>query len=161
MIQNFTHCYKIGSNAEKRFANKHLTNIIWPTKSQDMFEHWDVSGIFNNEQYKFDVKTTNRLSYSTPDNLMDSAWVEGTNVNGHKGWVKGNADYIVFEREETWLIVDRKELLNLTMKKLQNNNFIKGKGVYLLHTRTGRKDKVTKVLFNDMKEFCKTYELSK
>ena len=95
MIQNFTHCYEVGSDAEKRFANKHLTNIIWPTKSQDMFEHWDVSGTFNNEQYKFDVKTTNRLSYSTPDNLMDSAWVEGTNVSGHKGWVKGNADYIV------------------------------------------------------------------
>jgi hypothetical protein len=91
---------------------------------------------------------------------MDSVWVEGTNISGKDGWIKGKADYIVFERESTWFIVDRKELLNLTMHKLKENNFKKGKGVYLIHTRDGRKDKVTQVLFNDMKTI-NHYELTK
>ncbi len=119
-----------------------------------MFEHWDVEGVFNGNKYKFDVKTTKR-------NTEDSTWVEGTNVNGDLGWVKGIADYIVFERIDSWLVVDRKQLLNMTMEKLKQNNFQKGKGIYLIYQRNNRKDKITIVPFNDMKEFCTTYELTK
>jgi len=147
-------CYIEGRDAEQRFASKHLSNIHWSTKQQDMFEHWDVEGVFNGNKYKFDVKTTKR-------NTEDSTWVEGTNVNGDLGWVKGIADYIVFERIDSWLVVDRKQLLNMTMEKLKQNNFQKGKGIYLIYQRNNRKDKITIVPFNDMKEFCTTYELTK
>ena len=51
-------------------------------------------------------------------------------------------------------------VLILTMEKLKENNFKKGKGIYLIHTRDGRKDKVTQVLFNDMKTID-YYELTK
>jgi len=162
--QYFDYCFKYGKDAEKRFADKYLININYPTKQQDIYEHWDVEGTLiciNNNKYKFDVKSSGKLKYSTENNIMDSVWVEGTNISGNCGWVKGKADYIVFEREKTWFVVNRKELLDLTMSKLKENNFKKGKGIYLIHTRDGRKDKVTQVLFEDIKTVNKYYELNK
>lgn len=164
MKQYFDYCFKYGKDAEKRFADKYLTDITYPTKQQDIYEHWDIAGTLNyinNNKYKFDIKSSGKLKYSTENNIMDSVWVEGTNVSGHHGWIKGKADYIVFERENTWFIVNRQELLDLTFNKLKQNNFKKGKGVYLIHTRDGRKDKVTQVLFEDMKAINNHYELSK
>lgn len=161
--QHFDFCHDYGTKAEKKFAQKHLSNIVYSNKKQDMYDHWDVSGKLNNidnENKLFDVKTTKRLNHSKEIGVMDSVWVEGKNIHGNKGWIYGIADYIVFEREETWMVVDRKELLDLTLKKLKENNYKKGKGVYLIHTRFGRKDKVTKVLFDDIKTI-KHYELTK
>jgi hypothetical protein len=162
--QYFDYCFKYGKDAEKRFSDKYLTDINYSTKNQDIYEHWDISGKLNhidNNIYKFDIKSSGKLKYSTDKIIMDSVWVEGTNISGKSGWIKGQADYIVFEREKTWFVIDRKELLDLTMQKLQANNFKKGKGIYLIHTRDGRKDKVTQVLFEDMKTVSKYYELNK
>jgi hypothetical protein len=163
MKQTFDFCFASGKKAEFRFADSCLIYIKYPTKEQDMFEHWDVQGLciaINDKHYKFDVKSTQKLKYSTPEKIMEEVWVEGTNVRGKDGWIKGKADYIVFEREQTWFIVNRNKLLELTEKKLKENNYKKGKGVYLIHTRTGRQDKVTQVPFADMKTI-EHYELSK
>ena len=43
------------------------------------------------------MKKKNRWDNNFQD---DIAWVEGTNVRGEPGWVKGKADYIVFERNK-------------------------------------------------------------
>ena len=58
----------------------------------------------------------NRWDSKTQD---ECAWVEGTNVHGDIGWVKGLADYIVFEREDCWLTVNRQELLDFVQEKLK------------------------------------------
>ena len=163
MKQTFNYCYDHGKKAEHRFAESHLAYITYPTKDQDMYEHWDVQGMcvaINENHYKFDVKSTQKLKYSTPEKIMEEVWVEGTNVRGKDGWVKGKADYIVFEREKTWFIVNRKQLLDLTQTKLKEHNYETGKGVYLIHTRKGRQDKVTQVPFHDMKQI-EHYELLK
>ena len=131
-----------------------MTYVKYPTKEQDIFEHWDVEGVcihISNKHYKFDVKSTERLKYSTPDKIMEDVWIEAKNVKGNDGWIKGIADYIVFERESSWFVVNRKQLLDLTRKKVKENNCKKGKGRYLLHTRVGRKDLVTQIPFTDMK----------
>ncbi len=158
------YCFDYGKSAEKRFAEKHITNIVYSNKNQDIYEHWDVMGLLKEigNVSKFDVKTTKRLDHSSDPSVgvMESVWVEGKNVNGKDGWIRGNSDYIVFEREDTWMVVNRIELLNLTLSKLKENNYKKGKGVYLVHTRYKRKDKVTKVLFKDIKTI-KHFELQK
>ena len=163
MIQNFNHCYKHGKDAELRFSSAHLSDIKYPTKNQDIYEHWDVAGILNiisNDVYKFDVKSSGKLKYSTHDKIMEDVWIEARNVRGNDGWIKGIADYIVFEREKSWFIVNRIQLLDLTRKKVKENNCKKGKGRYLLHTRVGRKDLVTQIPFYDMKTI-EHYELKK
>jgi|TARA_R110001632_G_scaffold232147_2_gene372162 hypothetical protein len=167
--KRFDYCFSYGKNAEARFADSFLSNFTYATKYQDIYEHWDVVGVLTNildKAMKFDVKSAPRLKHSPTAGIMESVWVEGTNVSGNKGWVKGNADYIVFERENTWMIVNRKELLALTEKKLKDNNFKKGKGnykkatAYLLYSRLGRKDKITQVIFDDMK-VIEHYEVNK
>jgi hypothetical protein len=168
-IQRFNYCFNYGKNAEIRFAESFLTDFGYATKYQDIYEHWDVYGILTNvlnKVMKFDVKSAPRLKHSPTAGIMESVWVEGTNVSGNKGWVKGNADYIVFEREDSWMIVNREKLLALTNQKLKENNYKKGKGnykkptAYLIHTRVGRRDKVTQVVFDDMKTI-EHYELNK
>jgi hypothetical protein len=101
--------YALGLDAEKRFADQCLYDIIWANKDEDIFEHWDVKGklnhLNNSNEFKFDVKAIKNVTID--QNKDECTWIEGTNVMGDKGWIKGLADYIVFERHHSWLIVDR------------------------------------------------------
>ena len=80
-----------------------------------MHEHWDMEGGLNGKILKFDVKGMKRKNRNDKEKQDEWAWVEGTNVRGNPGWVKGRADYIVFERSEYWLMVNREELLNFVL----------------------------------------------
>ena len=75
--------------------------------------------------------------------------------------MKGNADYIVFERNNHWLLVERQELLNFTTSKLKENNYKTGKGKYMIYTRLNRKDKITLVPFEDIRKLSTAKELIK
>jgi len=119
---------------EENFA-KNLKDPIWANDYQDMQEHWDVKGTLDNELLKFDVKGMKKVNRWDNKKQDDIAWVEGTNVRGKPGWVKGKADYIVFERADHWLLVQRQELLEHVESKLKEKNFEKGKGVYQIYQR--------------------------
>ena len=104
------------------------------------------------------MKKVNRWDNKKQD---DIAWVEGTNVRGKPGWVKGKADYIVFERADHWLLVQRQELLEHVESKLKENNFQKGKGVYQIYQREGRLDKITMVPFEDIEKINNVKRINK
>jgi len=149
-----------GKIVEKSFS-KFLVNPNWANKTQDIFEHWDLEGELNGTLLKFDVKgmkKTNRLDTDCQD---DFAWVEGTNVHGKIGWIKGKADIIVFERFSCWLLVDREELLHLVSTKLKENNYKKGKGIYMIYQREGRKDKITMVPYQDIEQLTNIQKINK
>jgi len=145
---------------EEKFA-KHLTDPVWANDYQDMHEHWDLKGVLDNELLKFDIKGMKKVNRWDNKIQDDIAWVEGTNVRGKPGWVKGLADYIVFERLEYWLVVDREELLNHVTKKLEEKNFQKGKGVYQVYQREGRLDKITMVPFEDIEQLNNVKRINK
>ena len=49
--------FEEGKKVEQEFADTQLTNVIWATKEQDMYEHWDVQGVcgwISLEPLKFD-----------------------------------------------------------------------------------------------------------
>jgi len=145
---------------EQNFA-KNLKDPVWANDYQDMQEHWDVEGTLDNELLKFDVKGMKKVNRWDNKKQDDIAWVEGTNVRGKPGWVKGKADYIVFERTDHWLLVQRQELLEHVESKLKEKNFEKGKGVYQIYQREGRQDKITMVPFNDMEKLNKIKRINK
>ena len=151
---------RLAKITEENFA-KNLKDPVWATREEDMFEHWDVKGILDNELLKFDVKGMKKKNRWDNKLQDDIAWVEGTNVRGKPGWVKGKADYIVFERLDYWLLVWREDLLNLVNLKLKENNFQKGKGVYQIYQRDGRQDKITMVPFEDMEKINKVKRINK
>ena len=145
---------------EENFA-KNLTNPKWANDYQDMHEHWDVEGTLDGKLLKFDVKGMKKVNRWDNKKQDDIAWVEGTNVRGKPGWVKGKADYIVFERLDYWLLVWREDLLNLVNLKLKENNFQKGKGVYQIYQRDGRQDKITMVPFEDIEKINNVKRINK
>ena len=145
---------------EENFA-KNLMNPKWANDYQDMHEHWDVEGTLDGKLLKFDVKGMKKVNRWDNKKQDDIAWVEGTNVRGKPGWVKGKADYIVFERLDYWLLVWREDLLNLVNLKLKENNFQKGKGVYQIYQRDGRQDKITMVPFEDIEKINNVKRINK
>ena len=145
---------------EENFA-KNLKDPVWANDYQDMQEHWDVQGTLDNELLKFDVKGMKKVNRWDNKQQDDIAWVEGTNVRGKPGWVKGKADYIVFERTDHWLLVQRQELLEHVESKLKEKNFEKGKGIYQIYQREGRLDKITMVPFQDMEQLTNVKRINK
>ena len=148
---------------EQLFAQRHLSDIVWANDYQNIKEHWDVKGALNGKTLKFDIKglkKTNRWDSKTQD---ECAWVEGTNVKGQPGWIKGLADYIVFERGDCWLAVKRKELLDFVSEKLKKNSYAEGKKPYHVYQRSdwGRKDKITLVPFKDIETLKDARRLEK
>jgi hypothetical protein len=153
--------FKTQSKIIEEHFSKCLINPKWADSEQDMFEHWDIEGELNGKLLKFDVKgrkKINRLDVNYQDNIT---WVEETNVHGKSGWIKGKADIIVFERCSHWLLVNREELLNLVNNKLKENNYKKGKGIYMIYQRTGRKDKITMVPFQDIEQLTRIQKIDK
>ena len=145
---------------EGSFA-KNLTDPIWANDYQDMHEHWDVEGTLDNKLLKFDVKGMKKVNRWDNKKQDDIAWVEGTNVRGKPGWVKGKADYIVFERNEYWLLVNRQELLNHIQDKLKEKGYETGKGIYQIYQREGRLDKITMVPFQDIEQLTDIKKINK
>ena len=96
-------CAKDGKYFEKLFKEKVLFNKLkWKeaTKEEDWYKHIDcyVNG------YGVDVKGNRHL---------ETIWLEHTNVNGNKGWLRGDAKYIAMHIEELdcFSIYNRSELL--------------------------------------------------
>ena len=152
-----------GKLAEKLFAQRHLSDIKWANSEQDKYEHWDMEGGLDGKTSKFDVKEMkkiNRWDSKTQDVL---AWIEGTNNGGHEGWIKGLADYIVFERTHSWLVVNREELFKFTWDKLREKGFPQGKKAYHIYDRSfwGKKDKTTLVPFKDIETLKDIKKLEK
>jgi len=145
---------------EESFA-KNLINPVWANDYQDMHEHWDVEGTLDNKLLKFDVKGMKKVNRWDNKKQDDIAWVEGTNVRGKPGWVKGKADYIVFERNEYWLLVNRQELLNHIQDKLKEKGYETGKGIYQIYQREGRLDKITMVPFQDIEQLTDIKKINK
>ena len=142
--------FERGYNAERRFAYEHLSNIQWATKKEDMFEHWDVAGDFNGKHSKFDVKALKKINRHDEEFQDDHAWVEGVNVRGDKGWLQGNANYIVFEKNNAWMIVHRQQLFDWTTQQIIHHGYQKGKEPYKIYQRQGRKDKITLIKYSDI-----------
>jgi len=145
---------------EKNFA-KNLKEVEWANDEQDMFEHWDVKGLFKGEVLKFDVKGKKKVNRADANSQDEIAWIEGTNVWGKPGWIKGKADYIVFERNDYWLVVDRKELYNYVVEKVKENGVQQGRGIYKVYQRAGRQDKITMVPFDNIEKLINIHKVQK
>ena len=152
-----------GKLAEKLFAQRHLSDIKWANSEQDKYEHWDMEGGLDGKTSKFDVKEMKKINRwdSKPQDVL--AWIEGTNNGGHEGWIKGLADYIVFERTDSWLVVNREELFKFTWDKLREKGFPRGKKAYHIYDRSfwGKKDKTTLVPFKDIETLKDIKKLEK
>ena len=143
-------CAKDGKYFEKLFKEKVLSNSLkWKeaTKEEDWYKHIDcyVNG------YGVDVKGNRHL---------ETIWLEHTNVNGNKGWLRGDAYYIAMFIMELncFSIYKRYDLLNYVNKNTKGecNNTLEYLKFYT-RRKWGKKDKVVKVKY----DYIKHLELKK
>ena len=133
---------------------------MWTKAHIEYYIPWIIE-IDGEVAHKFDVKGMKKKNRWDNNFQDDIAWVEGTNVRGEPGWVKGKADYIVFERNKYWLVVDRQELFDHVVNKLQEKGYEKGKGIYQVYQREGRLDKITMVPYEDIEKLTNIEKVNK
>lgn len=91
------------------------------TESEDMFKHIDLfwnPHMKGKRECSFDVKGMKKVNRLDESKTNTSTWLELQNVNGQKGSLLGDADYISFESNEGWYIANRKKLLFKLMESL-------------------------------------------
>jgi hypothetical protein len=92
-------------------------------------------------------------------------WIEFKNASGRDGWIHGDAHFVVFERKEDFVFVNRKELLSW----IGSSNKIRydlpfvtlaKKAKYRIYKRAGEKDEITQIKVDDIKDL-KSFQIWK
>mgnify|MGYP000138175060 FL=1 len=87
----------------------------------------------------------------------DWLWLEFKNSYGNPGWIHGDAHFVVFERTEDFVFVNRKELLSWcgSSQKLRYDlpfvNLAK-RAKYRIYRRNDTKEEVTQVELKELKK---------
>ena len=152
---------KNGERAEKLFVTliDKVGGTTTPSSLAEQFKgidyHVDLSG-------RVDVKSRrrNRDGDESPD--AKKVWLELKNVQGRKGWVYNEADYIAFERSKEFLVVKRLSLVDLIDNIVDLDDMVLSPAecMYNVYSRVGRKDLLTKVTVDDVRT-CTHYTLPK
>jgi len=135
-----TLCNTLGGNAKpadkQTDINKHI-DVFWYFAEGKKPAGIDVKGI----------KKDKRSDSKPNPNIQ---WVELQNVNGKKGWLFGEADYVAFEGEEDWIMIRRKKLAKIIDEAIVNKSITHdvNESWYRYYQRKGRQDILTKVNTN-------------
>ena len=148
---------ELGENAEHLFivlAVKLGWKISASSKGENIDEHWDFLIEKDKEAFKVEVKSKKRINRSDKDGQNALIWVELRNVRGQTGWLFGKADLIAFEKEKSFLLVKRLDLLAMVNKKVNLVAKVRDPkdALYKIYTRVGRKDKLTLLPTKDIEE---------
>jgi hypothetical protein len=145
----------LGENAENLFlsaAKKNNWEIQEVSKS-DQFNHIDYRvQLAPNHWAAVEVKSRKRIKRNDKNVNDDLVWVEFKNVRGYRGWLYGKADFIAFERENDFLIVNRKLFARLCEKlcDLTKLNVDVKMPLYTAYQRKGRQDIVSLIKMSDI-----------
>ena len=159
--------FQTGKRAEslfERVAKKAHFKVHKANRDQNMNQHIDFFISCYHFNFSVDVKARKKISRGDSEVNDAWTWIEFKNVIGKDGWIKGKADFIAFEFENSFLIVKRAELRELCKKLIKDTKtrVTKAKDAkYLLYTRHGRKDLVTQIKLSDIKNNLKTWDWCK
>jgi hypothetical protein len=144
-----------GNHAEDLFvltAVKDGWKISASTKEQNIDEHWDFLIEKEDQIYKVEVKSEKRIERNDGAAQENFIWVELRNVRGKVGWLFGKADLIAFETANSFVFVQRRDLLTVVNQKVDLVAKVKSakEALYKIYTRSGRKDKLTLLPIHDI-----------
>ncbi len=114
---------KRGIQVENNFvktAEEHGYTVDVANDNININKHIDLYLTKNNKTVSVDVKARRT---GNKQRVLDDAWivVEFLNTMGNKGWLYGECDYFVFEREHDYIWCDAKELVELADKVVDKN----------------------------------------
>jgi len=114
---------KRGIKVENEFiqtAKSHGYTVEIASEQENINKHIDLYLTYKGLTVSVDVKARRT---GNKNKSLDDAWivVEFLNTMGNKGWLYGDCDYFVFEREHDYVWCDAKELVELTDKVVDKN----------------------------------------
>lgn len=118
---------KRGIKVENEFiqtAKSHGYTVSIADEQENINKHIDLYLTYKGLTVSVDVKARRT---GNKNKFFDDAWivVEFLNTMGNKGWLYGDCDYFVFEREHDYVWCDAKELVELTDKVVDKNTRVK------------------------------------
>jgi hypothetical protein len=148
---------ELGEHAENLFivlAVRLGWKVSASSSDENIHAHWDYLIEKDEAAFKVEVKSKKRIQRNEDKSQNDFIWVEIRNVRGETGWLFGQADLIAFEKEKTFLIVKKPDLLKTVNKKVDLVAKVKNPkdAIYKIYKREGRKDKLTLLPMNDIEE---------
>lgn len=150
----------MGGSAEVQFKEiaEKLGNQVAKASFREQISHIDFH-ILNQKGEKYTVDVKSRKKIKRKDNNVDDEviWIEFKNVQGKNGWIYGAANFIAFERENSFLIVSRPALAKLC-EKIVDLSQINANIKYPLYTgyqRYGRKDLLSLIKIEDITDNLK------
>jgi hypothetical protein len=160
--------FNLGANAESSFvsaANK-AGLAIRKSDAKDEFRHIDFYinlGTSKELEMSVEVKSRKKVKRSDSSVNDDLVWIEFKNVRGKRGWLYGAADLLAFERENDFLLVDRKLLARLCEKlcDLTKMNVDVKMPLYTGYQRRNREDVLSLIKMSDIISNVKYSLLSK
>lgn len=150
----------LGRRAEEWFislARREGWTVTPAPREANMHEHWDFEIVKDNYHRKVEVKALKRQSRSDAALNQDWVWIEFRNVRGEAGWLFGKSNWIAFETERTFLIVDRHDLYQLVRRIVDRKASVDSakEAKYKTYTRAGRPDQIAQVQLADIRKIRK------
>ena len=153
-------CLQTGLGAEQLFdqiAESKSLEIKNAKRRDNIQKHIDKHLIEENVQgWSVDIKARKKASRSDSKAQDEWIWIEFQNVRGNLGWLYGEADNIAFETQDSFVIVDRKSLIDyvenaVDMAKPVRKSYL---AKYKTYQRAGRNDVLTMVELSKIIENC-------
>lgn len=149
IMSKWIDCSKLGKEKETEFSQLLLSmfggEVTKASREDDMYNHIDIIWKYKGKEYSFDIKSAKKASRSDNIPNYEINWIELQNVRGNLGWLYGKADFIAFETSTDWLIVRRRDIINLIDLKVIDRTISKSKDFYTCYQRDGRQDIIVKV----------------
>ena len=145
MGQNAENCFsscaqKNGFQVVKASFNDEMNHIDFHLKSEKGLE------------ISVDVKSRKKINRADDAVNDDLTWIEFKNVQGRNGWLYGKADFICFEREQDFVMVNRQSLAKLCEKLVDTTliNVHNSMPLYTGYQRKNRKDLLSLIKITDI-----------
>ena len=151
---------ELGRRAEELFvtlAQREGWSVTPASKDANIHEHWDFEIVKDGYRRKVEVKALKRQSRGDDALNQDWVWIEFRNVRGEAGWLFGKSNWIAFETETSFLIVDRHDLYQLVRRVVDRTASVGSAkdAKYKTYTRAGRPDQIAQVQLSDIQKVKK------
>ena len=155
-------CIQSGLGAEQIFdqiAESKNLEVKNARRRENIHKHIDKYVKQESKTWSVDIKARKKTSRSDSDAQDEWIWIEFQNVRGNLGWLYGEADNIAFETQDSFVIVDRKSLIDyvenaVDMAKPVRKSYL---AKYKTYQRAGRNDLLTMVELSKIIENCKHF----
>ena len=155
-------CIQSGLGAEQIFdqiAESKNLEVKNARRRENLHKHIDKYVTQESKTWSVDIKARKKTSRSDSDAQDEWIWIEFQNVRGNLGWLYGEADNIAFETQDSFVIVDRKSLIDyvenaVDMAKPVRKSYL---AKYKTYQRAGRNDLLTMVELSKIIENCKHF----